>query len=264
MSSVQRAFAWFALFVSSAHAYAHVGSTSPMSGGQGWELIARYSDEFFGDELDREKWTTDVKPWGQWTWDNTNVKVEHGLLQITMKYLEHARGNETLYYRSGIIKSTGAPLLYGYIEARVRAGTRDQGVSPAVWLQRTQPTLLTEIDVVELTQLRGQPHDVQFNTHVFRAPGLPAGRELHEQRHWIAPWHPSQDFHVYGCEWTPSEIFWYVDGTLRARRKNVYWHQPLDILISMGLRQPLINKASPDGFPTTMTVDYIRIWQKQK
>ncbi len=54
----------------------------------------------------------------------------------------------------------------------------------------------------------------------------------------------------------------FVDGEQVAERENAFWHQPLDVTLSMGLRPPLGYEPSRGGFPTTMQVDYIRVWQQ--
>jgi beta-glucanase (GH16 family) len=95
---------------------------------------------------------------------------------------------------------------------------------------------------------------------VFKQPGFPGPLPLQEERTWKAPWDPRAAFHVYGCEWDAKEIRWYVDGRLIQARKNDYWHQPLDLALSMGVRGALKTTPSKVGFPTTFQVDYVRVW----
>lgn len=76
-----------------------------------------------------------------------------------------------------------------------------------------------------------------------------------------APWDPGDDFHVFGCCWSEKEIKWYVDGRLVKTRPNEYWHQPLDLTLSLGVREPLKDAPSATRFPTVFQVDYGRVWQ---
>ena len=228
---------------------------------KGWKLVPQMSDEFGGKALDTAKWDNDVKDWGVWSWEPGNAWVKDGRLNIRMEYSEHQRGMWTLYYKSGIVKSKASPIRYGYFEARIKAASRFPGVAPAFWAYRDDGSEWTEIDFVELTQRRKDVSLIDTNVHVFKQPSFPGTLPLQEERTWKAPWDPRESFHVYGCEWDAQEIRWYVDGRLIQARHNDYWHQALDLLLSMGVRGDLKTTASPEGFPTTFQVDYVRVWE---
>lgn len=225
-----------------------------------WRLLPQYSDEFDGAKLDSAKWDNDVPDWGVWSWEPDNVWVSDGNLNLRMDYSEHTRGRWTLYYKTGIVKSKAPPVRYGYFEARIKAASRYPGVAPAFWGYRQDADEWTEIDFVELTQRRRDVKIVDTNVHVFRQAAFPGTLPLQEERSWTAPWDPRDDFHVYGCEWDEKEIRWYVDGSLIQTRRNDYWHQALDVVVSFGVRGELKKQASPQGFPTTFQVDYVRVW----
>ena len=227
-----------------------------------WILQSEYSDEFNEMQLDTAKWDNNVVDWGVWSWEPENAWVKEGYLHLRMQYHRHKRKGKTLFYTSGIIKSKASPIKYGYFEARIKAAQRFPGVCPAFWGYRIEKDLWTEIDFVELTQ---HPNDVKLlytNTHVFRHPRVPNERKIREPRSWRSPWDPRDDFHVYGCEWNDKEINWYVDGKLVGTRKNEYWHQALDVVISFGVRPPLKQKPSDKEFPAVFKVDYVRSWKK--
>ncbi len=227
---------------------------------KGWRLVPQFSDEFNGGWLDTAKWNNDVPDWGVWSWEPQNAWVGNGNLNVRMEYSEHMRGWHKLYYKSGIVKSKAPPIRYGYFEARIKAASRFPGVAPAFWAYRQDAGEWTEIDFVELTQRRLDVRLVDTDTHVFEQPSFPGTLPLQEVRTWRSPWDPRNDFHVYGCEWDATAIRWYVDGKLIQTRRNDYWHQALDVVISMGVRGDLKVSASPAGFPTTSQVDYVRVW----
>jgi beta-glucanase (GH16 family) len=226
----------------------------------GWQLLPQFSDEFDGAQLDTAKWDNDVKDWGMWSWEPENIWVGNGRLHVRMDYLEHKRGWQTLYYKSGIVKSKAPPVRYGYFEARIKAASKYPGVGPAFWAYRQDAGEWTEIDFAELTQRYRDVKVIDTNTHVFEQPGYKGGLPLQETRSWMAPWDPRDDFHVYGCEWDEHEIRWYVDGVQIQSRRNHHWHQALDVVLSLGLRGDLKRAASAEGFPTTFEVDYVRVW----
>ena len=265
--SVSPALAWLSTALAAVcvagllHGQAMAAEVQPLhSQKSGWRLAAGFSDEFDGAELDTAKWNNDVKDWGVWSWEPGNVWVSNGQLNLRMEYSEHERGWQKLYYTSGIVKSRAAPIRYGYFETRIKAASRYPGVAPAFWAYRQDAGEWTEIDFVELTQRRRDVKLIDTNVHVFEQPSFPGTLPLQEERTWMAPWDPRDGFHVYGCEWDEKEIRWYVDGQLVQSRRNDYWHQPLDVAISFGVRGDLKKTASAEGFPTTFQVDYVRVW----
>lgn len=225
-----------------------------------WTLLPQLSDEFNAQTLDLSKWDNAPADWGVWSWEPENAWVENGNLNLRMQYFEHKRGWQTLYYKSGIVKSKASPVRYGYFEARIKGVSRFPGVAPAFWAYHDDGSEWTELDFVELTQRRLDPQIIDTNVHVQKQAAFPYTLPLVEERSWKAPWDPRDNFHVYGCEWDSKEIRWYVDGTLIQARANDYWHQPLDILLSLGVRGDLKTVPSPDGFPTAFQVDYLRVW----
>lgn len=227
----------------------------------GWIHEPAYSDEFDGQALDQNKWNNKIGSWKNWTWRPENVAVADGHLAISMAYEPHQRDGQDIFYTSGIVMHR-QPILYGYFEARIKGASLYPGVCPAFWAWHKEKDKWTEIDFVEMTEHPLGPRILETNTHLFRHPALPNGKPLHESRIYRADWDPRDDFHVYGSEWDDKQIRWYVDGKLVASRVNDYWHQPLDLTLSLGLRPPLSTTPSSVGLPTTFLVDYIRVWKK--
>ena len=224
-----------------------------------WVLLESHSDEFDQPSLDRSKWLNELKPWGKWTWDASSVDVSGGRLRLGMAYRQHDRDGRRLYYWGGIVRSSAPPLRYGYFEARIKAAPRWPGVASAFWLFRNTPEYWTEIDVVEMMQRRKSRTPIDRGLWVQRgdfAPELP----IHEKSTWDGGWDPSEDFHVFSALWTAEEIRTYVDGRLVATDANAYWHFPMDVVLSVGLRSPLVEEPAATGFPTWMEVDYLRVW----
>jgi kappa-carrageenase len=245
---------------------------------QGWELVPALSDEFNENALDEKKWDTDVPSWGVWSWDKGNAYLKDGNLHIRMVYAPHKRDNLDLFYKSGIIRARDQ-ITYGYFEARIKGASKFPGVSPAFWMcNRIKTTFegdYAEVDFVELQQ--NDLHRVDCNLHARRAVNDKPKR-FKSSQHWMAPWDPRGDFHIYACETTPETITWFVDGRQIAQAKNVHQNLPMSPMFSMGLRQPLRIHAgsdgdgkitfpnpeasTPEGFPTEMTVDYVRVWKR--
>ncbi len=256
-----------------------------------WDFKEDFSDEFNSDELDTNKWDNDVKDWGTWSWEPHNTYVNDGVLTIKMQQKEHTRkvsgSDEKFYFTSGIAQIE-KKITYGYFEARIKASDKGQGTCPAFWLYSVdEPTPIEEdavqyceIDIVEIFQAPNQYNRLEMNLHAriiedgeltWKRPGQ--GDEW-LRNSWLAPWDPREEYHTYGVLNRLDSIFWYVDGVERGRKENVYWHLPMHLTVSMGLRTPYekyINgvrtqmeypESNPEpGFPTEMYCDYVRVWE---
>lgn len=207
---------------------------------------------------------------------------------------KEGRGKQSPF-TSGMLKSyaTGT---YGYYEARIKAAPVFPGVCPSFWLySRIDDSLVSkgdvrysEVDIVELTQrgnnANGNERIMDHNLHAILSNGGQgiAGRQWQrpndehfkasQANEYKAPFDPRDDFHTYGCMVSPDTIVWYVDGVEVGRKKNLFWHRKMNVALSFGLRAPYAkfenNRLVPnedlpaDNLPTSMTVDYVRVWER--
>ncbi|GAA0964265.1 glycoside hydrolase family 16 protein [Actinocorallia libanotica] len=147
---------------------------------------------------------------------------------------------------------------YGRFAARVRIPTGN-GVWPAFWMQRKNGGLVGsptygEIDVIET---RGQePHLARGYAH---AKDLKGGGVL------LMPEPLEAGYHVYGVDWTPKSITWWVDGKPYAqlpRYKNWPFAKPFFLVLSLQVGGSWV--GPPDRttrFPARLTVDWIRTYK---
>lgn len=259
-------------------------------GGQ-WTLVETLSDEFNAATIDTAKWENDPGDWGVWSWEPENARTQDGSLRLRMVQDTHRRGKQEFFYKSGIVRSR-EKATYGYFEARVKGCSRFPGASPAFWLYSHGEKFpgrvkYCEIDIIELQQanwtkeLRGPTSvsHIDMNLHytILNDKGVAEFRRPHQypdllKHWWVAPWDPRDDFHVYAAHVTKEQIVWYIDGVERARADNLYWHLPMSVTLSLGLRWPFVayrdgerlpvpEKTTGEGFPTEMLVDYVRMWR---
>ncbi|WP_372725785.1 kappa-carrageenase [Novipirellula sp.] len=263
-----------------------------------WELVPEFSDEFNGDTINAQKWNTNTEDWGTWSWEPENTSQNNGSLHLQMVQQTHQRGNQKLDYKSGIAR-THKTITYGYFEARVKGCSRFPGASPAFWLHSKGPenryraidgetVTYSEIDVIELQQseydaLTKQHHgvnhiDCNLHTQLLKNGAKvwirPNTNPLMCKNEFVAPWDPRDDYHLYAVENTENWVVWYIDGKEIGRKPNLYWHLPMHITFSLGLRYPfegyqngnrvpVYEKTTNEGFPTAMSVDYVRVWQNR-
>lgn len=261
-----------------------------------WKLVAALSDEFDGDKVDRMKWNIDTKDFGPWSWEPGNVAQRDGSLHLSMVRKDHQRRKQKLYYTSGMARNDRT-ITYGYFEARIKGCSRYPGACPSFWLYSIGPqnrfrardgetVAYSEIDIVELQQsefdFETKKHfpvtRIDCNLHTTLIQGgrrvwaRPHNRLDLCRNHVDSPWDPREGYHVYAMRNSRDWIVWYIDGREVAKKPNLYWHLPMHVTLSLGLRYPFVaykdglrltvaEESTTEGFPTTMSVDYVRVWQ---
>ncbi len=268
-------------------------SVKPVGQEGSWNLLTEFSDEFNGDQINPGKWNNNPASWGAWSWEEKNTTQKDGNLSIQMTYAPHSRNGTPLFYKSGILRSH-SQMTYGYYETRMRGCQLFPGACPAFWSYSDGKKYTGEVRYCEIDFVELQMHEIEKHTGK-RAPVEVIDMNLHLKladekgniewkrpnshpelcaNKWTAPWDPRDDFHVYGCEVTPETITWYIDGKKVAEKPNTYWHEPMNLTLSLGLRHPHLGwvgqemkpnppNATEDGFPTSMEVDYVRVWKKK-
>jgi len=232
-----------------------------------WNLV--WSDEFEGNSLNTSNWVYDTGT-GDWGWGNNelqyytnrtdNVAVSDGTLKITAKK-ETYNGSS---YTSGRIKTLGLQSFkYGKIEARIAAPS-GQGYWPAFWMLGTNHSTVGwpycgEIDIMEHVNTEDKVYGtVHWDSDGYASyGGSLSGIDVAQ-------------YHTYSIIWDKDYITWYCD--------DVQYHQ-IAITDSTGGTNEfheefflILNLAvggtwpgNPDEtttFPSTMYVDYVRVYQQ--
>lgn len=208
---------------------------------------------------DLAKWVYDLGAHG---WGNNELQE---YTQSRKNSFQDGKGHLVIRaVRSGDGKFTSARLKtlgkfsvkYGKIEARLRI-PYGQGIWPACG----------EIDVME--NIGKEPGIVHGSLH---GPGYSGKTPLTAQNTLRDGARFADDFHVFGVEWEPEEIRFFVDGNeyyrvtpkmLPAGKKWVYDHPFFLLLnVAVGGNWP----GSPDAttkFPQEMQVDWVRVWERK-
>ncbi len=206
----------------------------------------------------------------QW-YNPNNVIVQDGICKIiakaepTVHVTQKFPSGKTYPWSSGII-TTGPDFannqpakfgfLYGHVEARIKI-PKGRGIWPAFWTLPTSTNWPPEIDILEV--LGHAPTTLHINYHY-------AVNGVHKPSNfaYTSPVDLSLDYHVYGVEWSPNQIRWFLDGTLirtftdTANIPNVQMYVLLNLAV--GGDWP----GNPDGtttFPQEMLIDWVKVWQ---
>ena len=266
-----------------------------------WVINTTFTDEFNGTGLDTTKWNakqikeTGSNPCGSTAagikWDgrqpalflSSNVVVTGGTLQIIMRrdaanttIPTCAQGYGYKGYTRALI-NTPSTAYYGYYEARIKA--MNSTGSTGFWIVGSANGYDIEIDLLEYSpklnntpnqwgQAWGPPLTVYMSGHLWAYPGHAkngtdyAPTFIRPTVGWKPTWDGSADFHVYGLDWNADTLTWYVDGVQRRQIKNSNWVVPGCLMFDAEI-QPTWFGIPPDrDLPSTMYVDYVRVWNK--
>ncbi len=226
-----------------------------------WQAVDLLSDEFNGTDVDPGKWKRGNPQWDghpPGLFKDGNVHVRDGRLRITMKSESGTAGDGTARTISCGSLASRARIRYGKFESSVKA--MPSAGSSAFWLFNHEPTQWTELDICELCgageKFYGKVH---MNAHSFFSPASP-------EHHQIPAVHETGKdlcaaFHTYGMEWSQEHVSWYLDGTMIRRMPNTHWHQPLYVILDSNTLSDWFGIPPAASLPSTMEVEYVRVWQ---
>jgi len=195
-----------------------------------------------------------------------NVVVEDGMLKITARREQFEGRN----YTSARILTKGLfEQAYGRFEARIKLPW-GQGLWPAFWMlgddldgSLTWP----EIGEIDIMENRGdEPTIVHGSVH---GPGYSAGEAI-TKTYELTDSRFDTEFHVFGIEWGPDYINYYVDDDLYNQitpddvtGEWVFNDNPFHIILNVAVGGSFSgNPTAETLFPQTMYVDYVRVYSQ--
>ena len=236
--------------------------------GSGW--TATFADEFDGDTIDRSKWNTTWINGGRtvsWSLEimlDANVTVADGSLHILqfMNQDVHTIVDGKEYDpqdQSGTITTYGPGKVhqtYGYFEARIKTAP-GMGELSAFWMSN-EDHWPPELDIIEVLGRDVIEHgeSIAHLTQHYDADNKTDATQFKSGTDF------SKDYHVFGCNWQPDQITWYVDGVVRKTAPNRL-NEIMYLELNIHSRNPWAGyPALNDGTNHYMDVDYVRAWKK--
>jgi beta-glucanase (GH16 family) len=222
-----------------------------------------------GDGSDRG-----IPGWGnnelQYYTDRTeNVKVENGFLLITARQ----ESFEGASYTSGRLVTRGNfQQQYGRFEARIRLPF-GQGYWPAFWMlgdDRGGTEVWPKIGEIDIMENTGDaPTEIFGSIH---GPGYSGGESI-SKSFFLENTRVDTEFHVYGVEWGPKYINFYIDDVLynQITPKDVeeetngegewVFDRPFYMILNLAVGGNLPGPPNAATiFPQTMLVDWVRVY----
>jgi beta-glucanase (GH16 family) len=252
-----------------------------------WVLV--WSDEFNGKDLDYTKWEKEENNYGggnnerqAYRTDPKYSYLKGGNLNIAVYRDAHTTsdGKRQPYSSARLRTLKRGDWKFGRFEIRAKM-PNGEGIWPAIWMLPTDSRYGGwasggEIDIVEsrgskVKETLGAlhfggkwPNNVHIH-HSYRFPGKDA----------------SQDFHVYGFEWSREEMSWSVDGVKWKTRKNSEWwseaardnpaapyDQPFHLILNLAVdgrffenEDQKADRLPAKAFPQVLQVDHVKVYQ---
>jgi len=268
----------------------------------GYSLV--WGDEFDGIALDETKWNKVYT--GNELAYSTDTKdvmsVENGLLNLRVKRRADGESSYSFKYDIPMQLSTSQTMnyQYGYIEIRARVPYQ-KGLSSAFWfksngqLSKDSGTKLSEtlaeVDMIETLTFadRNTPniHKWYNNGETLLHTQYNSGTGNTRQQYMFDSENLCDEFHIYGFEWTETEIKMYIDRELYAtyditadfeKSGDVVgsieaFKDPAHVIIGMAPQFEELGAYDYHGdgsgfatddtvFDTPYSIDWVRLYQK--
>lgn len=235
-------------------------------------------DEGFGanGSPDSELWNFDIgngaaegiPGWGNneqqyYTDRPENVIVEDGVLKITARREQF----EGLPYTSARIQTKNKfQRQYGRFEARIKLPW-GQGLWPAFWMlgdDKGGTEIWPQIGEIDVMEMRGQEPTITHGS--VHGPGYSGGNAVTKSYDLVDD-RLDTGFHVFGVEWGPNFINYYIDDVLynQITPEDVDGEWVFDdefyIILNVAVGGTFVGSVGADTvFPQTMEVDYVRVY----
>lgn len=250
------------------------------------QTVATFKELVMADEFDTDGapnsgiWNYDIGDgtanglpagWGNgelqyYTDRSDNVTVQNGLLIITAK--EESFGNSN-YTSARLLTKGKFEQTYGRFEARIRL-PNGKGLWPAFWLlgdDSNGTEIWPQIGEIDIMEYVGDEPSTVFGT--VHGPGYSGGESI-SKSYKLDNDRFDNGFHIFGVEWGPDYINWYVDDVLYNQLTPedvpgewVFNRGPFYIILNVAVGGALPGSPNEETvFPQTMLVDYVRVYKQ--
>jgi beta-glucanase (GH16 family) len=248
----------------------------PITEYPGYELI--WHDEFKGPGINPTNWWHQLGDgtlyglapgWGNaelqiYTDASENSRIVTDCDGNSALLIEAIQGASNDYTSARLVTDGLQAFRFGRIEARIRL-PYSQGAFPAFWMLGTNQPVVSwpgcgEIDIVEML---GNEEDTVHGTAIYvnedHVLGSTSGTNMMLSGLF------SDDYHIYGIDWTPTNVTWSVDGVayhatpVNADMKEFQRGFYLLMNLAVGGNWPGYPDTS-SVFPMRMFVDYVRVY----
>ena len=273
-----------------------------------------WGDEFERADIDFGKWDFNANMGGtvknEISWENTNIDVSDGRLKLyAIHYFNPKRQGTEFRSPYSTNHAWHMNFIYGYAEIRAKIPF-EKGIWPSWWgvtsacnlWEKTDPGKYkthvygVEIDVYEIF---GHESNVVPNIHkwynskynYWTENGLEQGENNNHTQwsgqkdvwnwgdHGVDLENLDNEYHIYGYEWTPTEVSMWVEGekymtfditkSYDLHKDMKGFHDPMALMFNMHVFsddysfQPNLIDDNMAALPAEYCIDYYRVYQKK-
>lgn len=153
----------------------------------------------------------------------------------------------------------GYSTMYGYFEIRAKESNVGGGGHQAWWMVGTEDTSSSsqnpEIDIIET--FFSKPQTWRIAAYGWGDPNFLSSWTLSEDP--VPSGTPSQEYHVYAMDWTPTSLKFYYDNQLY---KTINDAPNMKMGMILGIYTDAGSGVHNDVWPKSWNVDYVRVWKK--
>ena len=244
------------------------------------QQVTNFTELTLSEEFDTEGapnsaiWSYDIGT-GENGWGNNelqyysnrpeNVTVQNGILIITAKKEEF---NGSSYTSTRLVTKGKFEQAYGRFEARMRL-PYGQGIWPAFWLlgANIDEAGWPECGEIDIMEYRGQNPTTLIGT--VHGPGYSAGQSISKSYN-LENDRFDTGFHIFGIEWGPEYINYYVDDVLYNQitpddvTGEWVFNKPFYIIINLAVGGNFVGSPNSETtFPQSLLVDYVRVYKNK-
>jgi beta-glucanase (GH16 family) len=237
-----------------------------------WQLV--WEDNFDGPAgqlPDAANWNFELgTDWGNAQLEYTTDRAENasmdgeGNLAITARRESYSG---SAFTSARITTKDKFEQAYGRFEARIKMPT-GPGIWPAFWLlgDNIDEVSWPQCGEIDIMEYRGQEPTLVHGT--LHGPGYSGGASI-TKSYGLEADRFDKDFHIFAVEWDDEYIDFYVDNFLYQRLRPedvtgewVYDH-PFYIILNVAVGGNYVGFPTDETpFPTTMLVDYVRVYKE--
>lgn len=216
-----------------------------------------FSDEFNGDSLNKDVWDCRTDSKGLSAQLPDNVSVSDGLLHIALK-----KQTVGIWHHTGGGVVTRQEFQYGYYECRMKIPP-GRGWHTSFWTagysgggKPASKATKQEIDIVEQDSVDHYTYSAGVIAWANHAAGY--GR-----KHPRAAVNLSQDFHVWGMEFTPEVVRFFFDGKMTHEADATKFTQGPQHIWLTSIGYPTGGSIDDSKLPAEALFDWVRFYEKQ-
>ena len=228
---------------------------------EGWKLI--WKEDFEIDTLNTATW------WAQEREDpaslcyitskSDNLFVKNGQLNIVNRKEVYKNSQ----YTGAMVFASQQVERNSYVEVSMKIA-KGKGFWPCFWFWSGSDSTYQELDVAEYKGSR--PNEFVISNHYWDT----LSKKIKTRWRTVYPRSPlegskidmSEDFHIYGVEWLKEKMVFYMDNVKIFEITQNIPQRSMGLILSMGTGGMDGKPNRKTVFPSTLYVDYVRVYKK--